>query len=41
MYGIKKQFGAIVSLKGQYLSSPCQEGQTLGFNGHERSLVAE
>jgi hypothetical protein len=40
-FGIKKQFAAIVSVNGQDLPFACQEGQTLVFNGPERSLVDE
>jgi hypothetical protein len=40
-FGIKKQFGAIVSVNGQDFPFTCQEGQTLVFNGPESSLVDE
>lgn len=40
-FGIKKQFGAIVSVNGHDLPFACQEGQTLVFNGPESSLIDE
>lgn len=40
-YGIKKQFGAIVSVNGQDMPFACQEGQTVAFNRPEMALVDE
>lgn len=40
-FGIKKQFGAIVSVNGHDLPFACQEGQTLVFNDPERSIADE